>query len=218
MIYLLITFINVLVFLQSLPPMSPSYHADRSRHVPPHNISFKLFQTLKCCNSTGEVSVNESHVTLVHYLSCYLIYHVGYNFLSILRYTGSILTMFMDLICSINGTLQSWGGHSNIVMYTFMDKKWLKLNSYSNASVFLSLCRMRISVFWGQERLTDRSISKRYLKSDIATWVEKSSTSRAIHARDTGFYWSSENALHERFIASSGVGVWMKMLQLIAKR
>ena len=83
---------------------------------------------------------------------------------------------------------------------------------------FLSLCRMRISGFWGQERLTDRSISKRYLKSDITTWVEKSSTSRAIHARDTGFYWSSENALHERFIASSGVGVWMKMLQFIAKR
>ena len=82
---------------------------------------------------------------------------------------------------------------------------------------FLSLCRMRIFVFLGQERLTDRSISKRYLKSDIATWVEKSSTSRAIHARDTGFYWSSENVLHECFIASSGVGVWMKTLQLIAK-
>ena len=94
----------------------------------------------------------------------------------------------------------------------------LKLNSYSNANVFfLSLCCMRISVFWGQERLIDRSISKRYLKSDIATWVEKSSTSRAIHARDTGFYWSSENALHECFIASSGVGVWTKTLQLIAK-
>ena len=72
--------------------------------------------------------------------------------------------------------------------------------------------------FWGQERFTDRSISKRYLKSDIATWVEKSSTSRAIHARDTGFYWSSENVLHERFIASSGVGVWMKTLQLISKQ
>ena len=84
-------------------------------------------------------------------------------------------------------------------LYTFT----LKLNSYSNASVFLSLCRMRISVFLGQERLTDRSISKRYLKSDMATWVEKSSTSRAIHTRDTGFYWSSENALHERFITSS---------------
>ena len=46
----------------------------------------------------------------------------------------------------------------------------------------------------------------------------KSSTSRVIRARDTGFYWSSENALHECFIASSGVGVWMKTLQLIAKR
>ena len=39
---------------------------------------------------------------------------------------------------------------------------------------------------------------------------EKSPTSRAIHACDTGFYWSSENALHERFIARIGVGVWMK--------
>ena len=42
-----------------------------------------------------------------------------------------------------------------------------------DASIFLSLCRMRISVFWGHELLTDRLISKRYLKSDIATWVEK---------------------------------------------
>ena len=42
-----------------------------------------------------------------------------------------------------------------------------------------------IFVFWGQERLTYRSISKRYLKSDITAWVEKSSTSRAIHAHDT---------------------------------
>ena len=94
----------------------------------------------------------------------------------------------------------------------------IKLNSYSNASVFLSLCRMRTSVFCGHERLTNRSISKRYLKNDIAIWVEKSSTSRAFHARDTGFYWSSENTLHERFIASSGIWVWMKTLQLIAKR
>ena len=77
---------------------------------------------------------------------------------------------------------------------------------------------MRISVFWGHGCLTDRSISNRYLKSDIATWVEKSSTSRVIHARDTGFYWSSVNALHERFIASSGVGVWMKTQQPIAKQ
>ena len=75
---------------------------------------------------------------------------------------------------------------------------------------FLSHCRMRISVFWGQERLTDRSISKRYLKSDIATRVEKSSTSRAIHARDTGFYWPSENALHERFIVVALESEWKR--------
>ena len=83
---------------------------------------------------------------------------------------------------------------------------------------FLSLCRMRISVFWGNEHLTDRSITKRYLKSNIASWVEKSSTSRAFHAHDTWFYWSYEDALHEHFIASSGVWVWIKMLQLITKR
>ena len=76
----------------------------------------------------------------------------------------------------------------------------VKLNSYSNASVFLSLCCMRISIFLGHEHLTNRSISKHYLKSDIATWVEKSSV------------------VHEHFIASSGVWVWMKALQLIAKR
>ena len=48
-----------------------------------------------------------------------------------------------------------------------------KLNSYSKASIFLSLCRMRISIFWGQERLTDRSISKRYLKAILIHEFEK---------------------------------------------
>ena len=48
--------------------------------------------------------------------------------------------------------------------------------------------------------------------------VEKSSTSRAFHAHDTWFYWSSENAVHERLPLSSGVWVWMEMLQLIAQR
>ena len=100
----------------------------------------------------------------------------------------------------------------------------LKLNSYSNASMYLSLCHMLFSVFcffffffWGQKCLTDRSISKHYHESDVASGVEQSSTSWVFHAHDTGFYWSSENAMHERFIASSGVWVWMKMLQLIAK-
>ena len=57
---------------------------------------------------------------------------------------------------------------------------YVKLNSYLNASIFLSLCCMRISIFWGHERLADRSISKRYPKSNTALWVEKKSTSRAF--------------------------------------
>ena len=55
--------------------------------------------------------------------------------------------------------------------------------------------------FWGHEHLPNRSKSKPYSKSDATQWVEKSSTSGAFHAPDTGFYWSSENALHECFIA-----------------
>ena len=64
---------------------------------------------------------------------------------------------------------------------------------------------MRISIFRGHERLTDRSISKRYPKSDNTPLAEKSSTSRAFHARDTGFHWSSENTLHDCFITSTGI-------------
>ena len=70
--------------------------------------------------------------------------------------------------------------------------------------------RSRASLIDRYQIATSKAISLHELK--------KSTTSRAIRARDTGFYWSSENALHERFIASSGVGVWMKTLQLIAKR
>ena len=51
-----------------------------------------------------------------------------------------------------------------------------------------------------------------------ASWDEKSSTSRAFHSCDTGFYWSSENPVHEHFIASSSIWIWMKTLQLIAKK
>ena len=49
------------------------------------------------------------------------------------------------------------------------------------------------------QNATSKAISQHELK--------KVPTSRAIDALDTGFYWSSENALHERFIASSSVGV-----------
>ena len=58
---------------------------------------------------------------------------------------------------------------SIIGLHPFTVFRRLKLNSYLNASIFLLLCRMHFSIFGGQERLTDRLISKRYLKSDIAT-------------------------------------------------
>ena len=77
------------------------------------------------------------------------------------------------------------------------------MQNYSNADFILEhkhffialICCMCISVFWGHEHLTNRSISKCHPKSNITTRVEKSSTSRAFHVHDTGFYWSSENAL-----------------------
>ena len=70
---------------------------------------------------------------------------------------------------------------------------------------------MHISGFWSHERLTDRPISKRYPKSDMAPRVEKkSSTSRPFHAHDTWFYWSSENARHELFQAVAFESEWKR--------
>ena len=46
------------------------------------------------------------------------------------------------------------------------------------------------------------------------SWKEKSSTLRAFQAHDTWFYWSSKNALQERFIAEWWRWVWMEALQL----
>ena len=85
----------------------------------------------------------------------------------------------------------------------------LKLNSYSNASVFLSLCRMRISVCWDHERLTNRSISKCYLEQyHYMSWKKLNfkSVSRSWH-RILLVIWKWKAC----FIASSGVWVWMKM-------
>ena len=54
------------------------------------------------------------------------------------------------------------------------------MNSYLNAKrFFIALLNVHFR-FWGHERLTDRSISKRYPKSDVAQWDEKSSTQFSI--------------------------------------
>ena len=86
----------------------------------------------------------------------------------------------------------------------------LKLNFYLNARhFFIALSHVHFR-FWCHERLSDRSISKCYTKSNTSPWVEKSSTSQAFHTHNTWFYWSSENALHERLPLSMGVWVWME--------
>ena len=59
--------------------------------------------------------------------------------------------------------------------WTVVKHFWL-LNSYSNAKhFFITLSRGHFR-FWGQERLTNRLISKRYSKNDASPRVEKSST------------------------------------------
>ena len=84
----------------------------------------------------------------------------------------------------------------------------VKLNSYSNASVFYRFVACAFPFFEVKSVLPiDRYQNATSKEISLHIGVEKSSTSRAIHARDTGIYWSSENALHEGFIASSGVGV-----------
>ena len=77
----------------------------------------------------------------------------------------------------------------------------MNLNSLSNAGVLLSL-------FWGHERLTDRSISKRYPKSDIALWVEKKVQLQERFTQDS--FGHLKTLCISVFIASSGVWVWMK--------
>ena len=67
------------------------------------------------------------------------------------------------------------------------------------------------------ERLCDILISKRHPKSDATPQVEENSTSKAFHALDTGFYWSSANALPERYIPEPWHWVLMETLQLTAQ-
>ena len=114
-----------------------------------------------------------------------------------------------------------WGSHtaaqySNDGPFAGLGLCWcFKLNSYSNTSVFSSLCRMRISVFWGHERLSDRSISKHYPKSDITPWVEKSSASRAFCAHDTGLIHLNENATaHCKALKNASVQVWIQLYMM----
>ena len=105
----------------------------------------------------------------------------------------------------------------SIVSSTVFGALIKKVDSYSNFKCFFIALLPAHSHFWGQELLSDRSISKRYPNSYATLRVIKSSTSRAwsstsraFHACDTWFYWSSENAVHERFITEQWHWVWME--------
>ena len=65
-------------------------------------------------------------------------------------------------------------------------------------------------------RLDAHDLKKRKCACDKA--IKKNACVRVWIQLDTGFYWSSENALHERFIASSGVGVWMKSYATVHRK
>ena len=143
----------------------------------------------------------------------------------IVRNTEPILGLFVVIWMHFSCWIQIWQWKSEFwifwnffnFLFFFCTQKvkklcsiGLMLNSYSNTKrFFIPLLHVHLC-FWDHEHLSDRSISKGYPKSDTAPRVEKSSTSRALHAHDTWFYWSSENALHERLSLNSGVWVWME--------
>ena len=85
----------------------------------------------------------------------------------------------------------------------FLQSRW-KMHELHAKHFFIRLSHAHFH-FWGQECVSNISISKHYPKSDAAPSVKTSSTSRACHAHDTWFYWSSKNALHEYLSLSSGM-------------
>ena len=93
--------------------------------------------------------------------------------------------------------------------------KLVKLNSYSNAKHFFIAFSHAHFVFevmsaypidWNQNAIP-RVMPLHELKKVH---------SRVFHTHDTWFYWSSEKALHEPFIAERWRWVWMEMLWLTA--
>ena len=119
-------------------------------------------------------------------------------------------------------------GFSSLHLLTWCNRRFeqatyvlrpFKLNSYSNAKHFsLALSHAHFR-FWGHERLTDRLISKRSLKSHLAQWVKKKKFNFTFFKSMT-----QDSIGHLKMLCmsvlslSSGVWVWMETLQLIAQR
>ena len=106
-----------------------------------------------------------------------------------------------------------------------------KPNSYSNARVFfLSLYRMRISVFWGHEHLTDRLISKHYPRAKSLHELKKKFNFKSVshswhmiplviwkHSAWTFYRYEwrlslNENtAAHRKAIKNTSFRVWIQL-------
>ena len=71
--------------------------------------------------------------------------------------------------------------HKKFAYYS-LSGTWLKLDSYSNANHFLITLLHAHFCFWGHECLSNRSISKYYLKSDAAPWVEKKNSKSVLRS------------------------------------
>ena len=88
---------------------------------------------------------------------------------------------------------------------------WIHTNY---VSCFLPLSRMCTSVFDGMSVFPMIRIKTLSLEWHLcAIW--KNSNSRALY--DTGFYWSSANALHQGFAAEWQHWVWIEKPQLTAQ-
>ena len=74
--------------------------------------------------------------------------------------------------------------HAPMGIFSCVDNKCQKLDSYSKAKHFFIALSHAHFRFWDHERLTDWSISKRYPESNATSWVETTnftSVSRSWH-------------------------------------
>ena len=124
----------------------------------------------------------------------------------------SVLLIFFLYITRI-GSDHTTNGQADIIHCFNNSTIICTLDWIHTQTLFSSLSHIRISVFevlsvhptdWYQTLFQERCRSMSWKKFNF-------------DAHDTGFNWSSENALHECFIAEQWHEVWMEMLQLTAQ-
>ena len=131
------------------------------------------------------------HVRFLHSIIEINYFHVSEIKWPILRMFVLIwMHFFLDKFKSGNGKINPWlkkAGNilTEVCMHLISVWRRLKLDSNSNTErVFIALSHAHFR-FWGHDRPSNRSISKRYPRSDAAPWVGKKfnfkSVSRSWH-------------------------------------